>query len=432
MAATPKSLTIRTYNVGFGDCFLLSFLYAADSEKHVLVDFGSTGMPQDIGESPDARMTRIARDIEKRSGGKLTAVVATHRHKDHISGFATNSDGKGSGDIIRGLKPSLVVQPWTEDPKLAPDATGPAAPITAAGKKHVAGLASMNETAAHIAAVSRKNNRQLADAVRDQLSFLGEDNIQNLSAVKNLMSMAENRYVYAGSPSGLEKLLPGVNVNVLGPPTLKQTATIKNEVASDPNEFWQFQANALAQVAPQGNRGPAALFPKHVLTKGPTFPVNARWFVWHSRAVRGDQLLQIVRILDDAMNNTSVILLFQIGKETLLFPGDAQIENWSYALSIKANLALLGSTNLYKVGHHGSRNATPRSLWKLFKHRSPAASPTRLISLMSTMEGKHGSAANKSEVPRKTLVDALKKDTDLFTTQALVQGQFFHDTTVTF
>ena len=45
MAVTPKSLTIRTYNVGFGDCFLLSFLYPGNSEKHVLIDFGSTGMP---------------------------------------------------------------------------------------------------------------------------------------------------------------------------------------------------------------------------------------------------------------------------------------------------------------------------------------------------------------------------------------------------
>ena len=36
----------------------------------------------------------------------------------------------------------------------------------------------------------------------------------------------------------------------------------------------------------------------------------------------------IVRILDDALNNTSVILLFEVGGKRLLFPGDAQIENW--------------------------------------------------------------------------------------------------------
>ena len=36
--------------------------------------------------------------------------------------------------------------------------------------------------------------------------------------------------------------------------------------------------------------------------------------------------------MDKVLNNTSLILLFHIGETTLLFPGDAQIENWSYAL----------------------------------------------------------------------------------------------------
>ena len=65
-----------------------------------------------------------------------------------------------------------------------------------------------------------------------------------------------------------------------------------------------------------------------------------------------------VRAMDDALNNTSVILLFEFGTRKLLFPGDAQIENWSYALSRKADLAMLADTDVYKVGHHGSHNAT--------------------------------------------------------------------------
>jgi hypothetical protein len=32
------------------------------------------------------------------------------------------------------------------------------------------------------------------------------------------------------------------------------------------------------------------------------------------------------------MNDTSVILLFEIGTKRLLFRGDAQLETWSYAL----------------------------------------------------------------------------------------------------
>src|SRR5262249_47303850 len=80
----PQKLQIRMYQVGFGDCFLLTFKYSKDKkqDKHVLVDFGTTAQP-------DALMVEIANDIAKVTGGKLTAVVATHRHRDHISGFAT-------------------------------------------------------------------------------------------------------------------------------------------------------------------------------------------------------------------------------------------------------------------------------------------------------------------------------------------------------
>jgi len=122
MAKSPKGVSIRTYNVGFGDCFLLSFDYGG-AERHVLIDFGSTGFPPGV---PKDRMMQIANDIRERTKRKLHAVVATHRHKDHISGFATKG-GKGTGDVIAALEPNIVVQPWTEDPDLKPDATGPRA-----------------------------------------------------------------------------------------------------------------------------------------------------------------------------------------------------------------------------------------------------------------------------------------------------------------
>src|SRR5262245_14830092 len=121
MPTVPKQVVIFAYQVGFGDCFLLRFRYP-QRDRHVLVDFGTTQMPEGAGADP---LLAIARDIAEKCNGSLEVVVATHRHADHISGFTRNTRGTGPGDIIRALKPKLVIQPWTEQPDLATDATGP-------------------------------------------------------------------------------------------------------------------------------------------------------------------------------------------------------------------------------------------------------------------------------------------------------------------
>jgi beta-lactamase superfamily II metal-dependent hydrolase len=101
-------------------------------------------------------------------------------------------------------------------------------------------------------------------------------------------------------------------------------------------------------------------------------------------------LLRIVSSLEDALNNASIILLLQSGTRRLLFPGDAQIENWSYSLTstsstAKALRAEIGTLDLYKVGHHGSRNASPRSLLTMWQQ--PHTRP--FVSMMSTLPHVH-------------------------------------------
>ena len=86
------------------------------------------------------------------------------------------------------------------------------------------------------------------------------------------MTMGKKRsYVHCGSKSGLEQVLPGVRVHVLGPPTVDQTDKIKKQRSSDPHEFWQLQARSIGtDEAISG--GEAALFPRHVEARGARFP----------------------------------------------------------------------------------------------------------------------------------------------------------------
>ncbi|MBV9746761.1 MAG: hypothetical protein JO099_23620, partial [Acidobacteriia bacterium] len=150
---------------------------------------------------------------------------------------------------------------------------------------------------------------------------------------------------------------------------------------------------------------------------GAESPPNVRWFIEQTRRIHADQMLELVRELDAVLNNTSVILLMEAGNRKLLFPGDAQIENWAYALRNPEWRKLLANVDLYKVGHHGSLNATPKSLWKLFRHKGGEQEPDRLMTLCSTRSGKHGNARLGTEVPRRALVDELRTSSAFVSTE---------------
>jgi hypothetical protein len=421
----PESVEIRGYQVGFGDCFLVSFIYSETEKKHLLIDFGTTGLPRSL--TPSKHMPTIAKSIAKTCGDQqLTAVIATHRHADHISGFATDNKTGGSGDIIRGLKPKVVIQPWTEDPRAEKDARKATKDSNRSAKSFVTSLTSMHQVAKSIVDLTEKKQDWMGASLRRELQFLGMDNIKNESAVNNLIAMGEAKgatavWAHHGSKSGLEQHLPGVKIHVLGPPNLEQTEKIKKMRSKDPDQFWHllagFNGNSSLQAARGGKRSSR---------KNGALPPDARWFRSRLDRVRGQQLLEIVRSLDDQMNNTSLILLFEVFGKKLLFPGDAQIENWSWALQDspdhKATLKLLSEVDVYKVGHHGSLNATPKKLlWENFKKRDPKSK--KLKALLSTMPGKHGSTTKGTEVPRKPLLAALEKETALSNTTKLPKAE---------
>lgn len=412
----PQRVVLFAYQVGFGDCFLLRFDYGS-SLKHILIDFGTTGLP--TGVSKD-RMLEIANDIAAKCNNKLDGIVATHRHADHISGFATNKTGTGPGDVIRALKPKVVVQPWTEDPKLKTNAKAPTAVESPALKGFMNSMSSMHEIAHELTEMLKLGKgAKIAPGIRDQLAFLGEDNLANLNAVKNLMTMSQdNKYIFHGSKSGLEKVLPGVKIDVLGPPTLKQTDTISAQRSRDKDEFWQLTRMSMAADR-QLSSGSVELFPGHPSTVGNKLPLNARWLADQLKSMRSEQMLQLVRILDKQMNNTSVILLFEVGGKKFLFSGDAQIENWEFALSKPEVLKKLVDVDVYKVGHHGSLNATPKTLWGNFGNKGGKSKSDRMTSIVSTMPGKHGSVERNTEVPRRPLMTSLKANSNVFNTNEL-------------
>jgi hypothetical protein len=427
MADHPIEATVFAYHVGFGDCFLLRFTYADGDRRHILIDFGTMSSPEDA--KPDW-MRSIARDIRDKcteNGGALNIVVATHRHADHISGFTTAADGKGTGDIIAALKPRLVVQPWTEAPNAPVRWHGPVVKDADAFTSRRASLDAMHETAGLALQSVYRSRKRLPAGLVNEIAFVGEDNLKNLSAIKNLQTMGPNVYVYHGSKSGMAAELPAIDVTVLGPPTLTQTDKIKKQASSNRDEFWMLAPKRMSDAGGLGDATP--LFPGAKTIRASRLFTEQRWLARRVDQAANELTLSLVRALDSQMNNTSVILLFRAGNKSLLFPGDAQLENWQYALQSKL-APLLDDVDLYKVGHHGSRNATPRSMWKRFTKRGDRNRADRLTSVMSTKHGKHGCVKKHTEVPRISLVDALTAESNLHSTESLAPGELYEEISV--
>src|SRR5262245_13644208 len=100
---------IRAYNVGFGDSFLLDLPSPSGRRVKVVIDCGSVSFG-DSGQTSALLVQRIVRDISDHDGAPhVDVVVATHRHRDHISGFAREE--------WRRVSVSEVWQPWTESPR---------------------------------------------------------------------------------------------------------------------------------------------------------------------------------------------------------------------------------------------------------------------------------------------------------------------------
>ena len=319
-------IRIRMYRVGFGDCFLVTF--PGKKPAHVLVDCG-------VHVAGDIKTLELAvQNIAEETGGKLALLIATHAHEDHIAGYGRHAD------VFRSFTIGEVWLPWSENlrDKLA--------------KKWKLKMAALHaRLESHFAA--RPPSAAAASVLANATSKRNVEAMNNLRAAFG--TGAEIRYLEAGIEMDKVAGIPGLRARILGPPRdedfLKKMDPPKAERyvrAADGGT--EVPANAVSPFGPDALRDAG--------DKGPVLEDADKKEL---RAAAEADFEALAFKLDDALNNSSIAALLTYRGECLLFPGDAQWGNWKYWIEQEGGDEMLSSLRFYKVSHHGSENATPKS-----------------------------------------------------------------------
>jgi beta-lactamase superfamily II metal-dependent hydrolase len=392
-AAAATGARIRMYRVGFGDFFLLSVPAEGGGMAHVLVDCGVHA--HDLGV-----MGQAVAQLKKDTDGKLALIIMTHRHADHISGFGS------AREIFETFEVERVWMSWFEDRK-----------DTAALRIQAGIVATAQHLQAALAARAAPGDEQFGHMAENALGVAKKGG-GNAVALEMLHSFktAEGGptpvdYYAAGETPTLPPSLAsaGLEAEILGPP--RDLAL----VAQMDNAAHQYLAFGDEN---EGEDGPGAPFSEAYQVaafewSNPLFPmaqIRKNIEDWQP-----DMLAAAAQRADNALNNQSLVVLFTLRGKTMLFSGDAQWGNWANflfggpigtpghtALTDKSK-AILGTLDFYKVGHHGSTNATPIDVVEAMK--------LGCVAMCATDPGAYGNPAKGTEVPRDPLMAALRAKT---------------------
>jgi beta-lactamase superfamily II metal-dependent hydrolase len=289
-----RSIRIRMYNCGFGDCFLIFAPTLSGPDKKILIDCGSfKAQARPINEI----VGRVIEDLRETDGtARIDLLIVTHRHKDHIVGFADPR--------------------WSE--------------------VEVGEVWMLPEVTFYVLGPSRN-----ADTIFDMNPPSGESFLALLGVSDDL----EARQAQIPEPFGMD---------------------------------W--------------------------VDEGPRDPLD------ESTRERLENIhdgleTKLAIALDNALNNTSLVLMLVIRNAHLLFPGDAQWGTWRELMNDDAVCQLLRNTTFYKVGHHGSHNATPVS----FVEKYLGANGGDTWAMVPVTPYKKW-----PEIPRKQLLDEIRAKTTHF------------------
>jgi len=384
-----SGVTIRMYNCGFGDCFLLTFHAQDGSPRYVAIDCGVHHQYQEKKfENPQERMQKIAENIADYTGKHLHIVAVTHEHTDHTLGF------RYAKDIFEKIQVDDLWLSWAENSEDE---------VTKTFKKSI--KKSVEELTSSLNSLKQIDD-ELAANIYGLMGFeveLGaaapkETELNFLRRLREKVNTTTLQYHEPGQDPLTIPGVSGVKVHVLGPP--KDPKKIKdlregNELYPEFAAISEFRSFAMAlesrlKTASGGDESGVkqdlpfdmgyVIDPQNVKTETKYQDFFREHYGFSNekgqeeewRRIDDDWLAttgeELALKIGNYTNNTSLVLAFELTDtqphKFLLFAADAQSSNWLSWYDkdkVKVDVEnLLRNTVFYKTGHHCSRNATLR------------------------------------------------------------------------
>ncbi|MBX3485158.1 hypothetical protein [Phenylobacterium sp.] len=419
MPAPSETVSVRMYRGLLGDCFLLRH-QIGDQRFHALIDcgvlqcIGAAGAKPQTGKGA-ARLKQAIASLQKDTRGadgrsRLDLVVATHEHYDHLSGFILGHDA-----FRDDFEFGDVWVAWTEDPD-----DDQAKDIRARGRKALSALKFIADRSTAFGVDGDAQAR--LSVIRDLLQFYDADieawapepdglgAAAGTSKPKPAYDPARDRprscanaidWLRHRATGKVSYLEPGdvvtfglgerLTAKVMGPPRKAERLLQLDPSRDGGREVYLLRPGDAAPLESRlrlglakgdpGLAGPADLpfsprfrrresrTSKHLTERLYRAKESSR------RRIDGEWLETAEHLamkIDGDVNNTSLVLAIETrDRHVLLFPADAQVGNWlswhdqryprtASAVGTESAADILGRVVLYKVGHHGSHNATAR------------------------------------------------------------------------
>lgn len=396
-----REVRVRMYRPGFGDCFLLTFKNTDNQQHHMLIDFGCH---QNHPAEKELHL-RIAENIRRTTRGRLHTLVATHEHADHRSGFADAAEVFTKFSYIQE-----IWMPWTSDlgDPLVRDIIKPTQKRYCLAARAAVQRLAYDQAEPILNIMGFQEDAECStnwiwerlQPVWKKTKFLEPDDligfpdfgikIYVLGPARKLYQPKKNTQ-FAFSEAGTSLSLSQTNTFLAA--AFHQSGLSANEPGGtftdddirelftlslpfDPARAYlikdlqaRMQQYATLQEAATGTDDWELFqlldfYVQHYGAKDQ----QGHGEEW--RRIDHDWLYNAAMFalaLDSNINLTSLVLAIELEEsgQVLLFPGDAELQSWRTWHNKHTDIAsLLRRTVLYKVGHHGSHNAT---LWEAGK-----------------------------------------------------------------